>query len=83
MEQCVQVHNCIFIVGTEEGAIHKCSTAQRSEYLLTYKGHEMPVYSVRWNSVQPQTFLSASADWTVQLWHANESKVDPGLRRLL
>ena len=69
-----QEHESIFLVGTEEGSIHKCSSAHRTGYLQTYLGHEMSVYAVRWCPVQPQAFLSASADWTVKLWHGNEAK---------
>jgi len=58
----------LFIVGTEEGKIHKCSKAYNSQYLDTYTGHYMSVYAVKWNKFHPRVFLSASADWTVKLW---------------
>ncbi|KAL1499669.1 hypothetical protein AB1Y20_011866 [Prymnesium parvum] len=58
----------LFLVGTEEGAIHKCSKAYNSEYLATYTGHYMAVYTVRWNLFHPKIFASCSADWTVKLW---------------
>ena len=29
----------LFIVGTEEGKIHKCSKAYNSQYLDSYNGH--------------------------------------------
>eukprot|EP00164_Ancoracysta_twista_P000985 GFYU01001289.1.p1 GENE.GFYU01001289.1~~GFYU01001289.1.p1 ORF type:complete len:672 (+),score=254.71 GFYU01001289.1:267-2282(+) len=61
----------LFIVGTEEGRIHKCSKAYNSQYLETYEGHHMAVYGVRWNTFHPNVFLSASADWTVKLWDHN------------
>ena len=72
----VQVQDFVYIVGTEEGAIYKCSTAYSTEVLLTYAGHDMAVYAVRWNQVHSATFLSSSADWTVKLWHADSPKVD-------
>jgi len=71
----LQEEDFIFIVGTEEGTIHKCSTAHRSGYLLSYVGHEMAVYSVQWNKVDPTIFLSSSADWTIKLWHTDSSSV--------
>jgi dynein intermediate chain 1 len=58
----------LFLVGTEEGRIHKCSKAFSGQYLETYEGHSMAVYTVRWNPVHPKIFLSASADWTVKMW---------------
>jgi len=63
----------LFVVGTEEGKLHKCSKAYNSQYLETYDGHHMAVYAVRWNHFHPRVFLSASADWTVKLWEHNSS----------
>jgi len=61
----------LFLVGTEEGMIHKCSKAYSGQYLETYEGHHMAVYSVRFNKFHPRVFLSCSADWTVKLWDHN------------
>jgi dynein intermediate chain 1 len=58
----------LFLVGTEEGRIHKCSKAFSGQYLETYEGHSMAVYTVRWNPFHERIFMSASADWTVKLW---------------
>jgi len=58
----------LFLVGTEEGRIHKCSRAFSGQYLETYEGHSMAVYTVRWNPFHPKIFISCSADWTVKLW---------------
>lgn len=58
----------LFLVGTEEGRIHKCSKAYTGQYLETYDGHTMAVYSVRWNPFHERVFLSCSADWTIRLW---------------
>jgi dynein intermediate chain 1 len=58
----------IYLVGTEEGAIHKCSKAYSSQYLSTYTAHHLAVYAVKWNFIHHRTFLSASADWSVKLW---------------
>jgi len=66
----------LFLVGTEEGAIHKCSKAYNSEYLATYSGHYMAVYTVRWNNFHQKIFASCSADWTVKLWdHTHKSSL--------
>ena len=62
----------IYLVGTEEGTLHRCSKAYGSEFLSTYQGHSMPVYSVRWNPHHPRMFLSGSADWSVKLWDAKQ-----------
>lgn len=56
--------NHLFLVGTEEGRIHKCSKAFSGQYLETYEGHTMAVYTVRWNPFHDKIFISGSADWT-------------------
>jgi dynein intermediate chain 1 len=61
----------LFIVGTEEGKIHKCSKAYSGQYLETYQGHHMAVYALKWNPFHPRVFISCSADWTVKIWDHN------------
>ncbi|KAK9796666.1 hypothetical protein WJX73_002635 [Symbiochloris irregularis] len=58
----------LFLVGTEEGAIHKCSTAYSSEYLASFQGHAMAAYAAKWNHKHERAFLTASPDWSVKLW---------------
>jgi dynein intermediate chain 1 len=58
----------LFIVGTEEGKIHKCSKSYNNQFLDTFDAHHMAVYSVRWNTFHPKIFASCSADWTVKIW---------------
>lgn len=62
----------IYLVGTEEGSLHKCSKAYSSEYLSNYPGHYLAVYAVKWNYLHHRMFLSASADWTVKLWDSSQ-----------
>jgi len=57
----------LFLVGTEEGHIHKCSKSYSGQYLQTYTGHHLAVYSVQWNAFHDRVFLSCSADWTVKV----------------
>ncbi|KAJ3217185.1 cytoplasmic dynein with WD40 domain [Clydaea vesicula] len=74
---CFDFHKKIdhlFVVGTEEGKIHKCSKAYNNQYLLSFEGHSMGVYTVKYNPFLCDVFLSASADWTVKLWDHNSSK---------
>jgi dynein intermediate chain 1, axonemal len=58
----------IYIVGTEEGFVHECSKAYTTQYLNTYKAHDMSVYSAKWNNYC-NVFLTAGADWTVKVWN--------------
>jgi dynein intermediate chain 1 len=64
----------IFVIGTEEGNIRRCSKAYNAQYLDTYDGHHMAVYAVRWNHFHPKVFLSCSADWTVKLWEQSSKR---------
>ncbi|XP_055488293.1 dynein, axonemal, intermediate chain 1, paralog 2 [Leucoraja erinacea] len=61
----------LFLVGTEEGKIHKCSKAYSSEFLATYDAHHMAVDALNWNAFHPDIFISCSSDWTVKIWDHN------------
>jgi dynein intermediate chain 1 len=61
----------LFLVGTEEGKVHKCSKSYNNQFLDTYDAHHMAVYAVRWNTFHPKIFISCSADWTVKVWDIN------------
>ncbi|XP_053172150.1 dynein, axonemal, intermediate chain 1, paralog 2 [Scomber japonicus] len=58
----------LFLVGTEEGKIHKCSKTYSSQFLETYNAHSMAVDAVKWNHFHPKVFISCSSDWTVKIW---------------
>ena len=60
--------------GTEEGAIHLCSTSYAEQYSASFAGHLGPVYAVAWSPFKPGLFLSASADWTLRLWSEGEAR---------
>lgn len=63
----------IYICGTEEGFIHRCSTSYNEQYLDTYYGHSGPIYKLAWSPFLKNSFLSASADWTIRLWKSNRT----------
>ncbi|KAM6934036.1 dynein, axonemal, intermediate chain 1, paralog 2 [Xenentodon cancila] len=58
----------LFLVGTEDGKIHKCSKTYSSQFLETYNAHSMAVDTVKWNPFHPKVFISCSSDWTVKIW---------------
>ncbi|XP_077424536.1 dynein axonemal intermediate chain 4 [Vanacampus margaritifer] len=58
----------IYLAGTSEGVIHKCSVSNNHHYLALYQKHLCPVNHVQWSPFSPDVFLSGSADWTIQLW---------------
>ncbi|XP_057356288.1 dynein axonemal intermediate chain 4 isoform X6 [Manis pentadactyla] len=64
----------IYLAGTEEGNIHKCSCSYNEQYLDTYRGHKGPVYKIAWNPFCHDVFLSSSADWGVIIWQQENPK---------
>ncbi|XP_059199973.1 dynein axonemal intermediate chain 4 [Centropristis striata] len=68
---CFDFHptdSSVYLVGTWEGLIHKCSTSNTQQFLETYRKHFCPVNLIAWNPLSHNVFLSCSSDWTIQLW---------------
>ncbi|XP_034540734.1 WD repeat-containing protein 78 [Notolabrus celidotus] len=68
---CIDFHptdSSIYLVGTHEGKIHKCSISKSQDFLGTYKKHICPVNHLAWSPFSPDVFLSCSSDWSIQLW---------------
>ncbi|XP_054842127.1 dynein axonemal intermediate chain 1 [Eublepharis macularius] len=58
----------LFLVGTEEGKIYKCSKSYSSQFLDIFDAHHMAVDAVNWNPFHSKVFISCSSDWTVKIW---------------
>ncbi|XP_044534053.1 dynein axonemal intermediate chain 1 [Gracilinanus agilis] len=58
----------LFLVGTEEGKIYKCSKSYSSQFLDMFEAHNMAVDAVTWNPYHSKVFMSCSSDWTVKIW---------------
>lgn len=72
---CFDVHpndSNMYLAGTEEGHIHKCSCSYNEQYLESYLGHTGPVYRMQWSPFLSDAFLSCSADWSIRLWHQDK-----------
>ncbi|KAL6104729.1 dnai4 [Pungitius sinensis] len=68
---CLDFHptdSSVYLVGTWEGLIHKCSCSNNQQFLETYRNHFCPVNRIKWSPFSPGVFLSCSSDWTIQLW---------------
>lgn len=59
----------IYLAGSEDGTIYKCSCAYNEHYLQTFSGHSGPVYRCVWDPFNEHQFISCSADWTIKLWN--------------
>lgn len=74
---CMKFHPSqpeIFLVGTEEGLIHKCSIAYSSKYLMTYDAHYLSVYRIDFNQYNSNIFVSCSCDWRIKIWEDMRSE---------
>jgi len=65
-------HN-MFLAGTEEGKIYKCSQSYRSRYLDIIEGHHMTVEAIEWSPFHSDVFITCSQDWFVKIWDHNHS----------
>jgi len=63
----------MYLAGTEEGLIHKCSCSYNEQFLDTYPGHTGPIYKLKWSPFSSDVFLSCSADWSIRLWNQQHS----------
>ncbi|XP_030376775.1 dynein intermediate chain 1, axonemal [Scaptodrosophila lebanonensis] len=75
---CMKFHPIdpkIFLIGTEDGFIYKCSTAFSSKYLMTYNAHNMSVYRIDFNRFNSNIFVSCGGDWRVKVWE--DMRADP------
>jgi WD40 repeat protein len=61
----------LYLVGTEDAQIHRCSSSYNEQYLSTYSAHTGPVNRVKWSPFVSNVFLSCSADWTSRLWNVD------------
>lgn len=58
----------VYLVGTEEGCVLRCSTAQPQQHLGSFLAHDGPVYSLEFSPFCGKLVLSCGADWTTRLW---------------
>ncbi|KAK9498115.1 hypothetical protein O3M35_003994 [Rhynocoris fuscipes] len=65
----------IFLVGSAEGLVYKCSISYASNYLFVYEAHKMPIYQITINTFIPNIFLTSSEDWRIKMWE--DSRKEP------
>lgn len=64
----------MFLVGTDEGLIYKCTTEYISKFLQTYPAHNTPIYNIAWNPYVSSIFLTCAAEWMIKIWDHNSTK---------
>ena len=63
----------MFLVGTDEGLIYKCTTEYSSKFLQTYPAHNTPIYNISWNPYVSSIFLTCAAEWMIKIWDHNST----------
>ncbi|TRY67482.1 hypothetical protein TCAL_05969 [Tigriopus californicus] len=64
----------MFLVGTDEGVIYKCTTEYSSKYLETYPAHNTSIYNIAWNQYVPSIFITCASEWMIKIWDHNSRK---------
>ncbi|KAK9798512.1 hypothetical protein WJX73_005780 [Symbiochloris irregularis] len=62
----------LYLVATDDGRVHQINTNFADQYIRSYSGHLGPIYRVAWSPFSFPYFLTASADWTLKLWHERQ-----------
>lgn len=63
-----RAENNIYLIGTEDGTVHKCSCSYNEQFVASYFGHSGPVYKLLYSPFADDLFLSCSADWSMRIW---------------
>ncbi|KAL0842395.1 hypothetical protein ABMA28_014509 [Loxostege sticticalis] len=58
----------IYLVGTDEGCIHKCSTHYLNQHMEVFRAHAGPVYGMEFSPFMKHLMVSCGADNAVRLW---------------
>jgi WD40 repeat protein len=59
----------IYLCGTEEGMVHKCTTEYSSKYLYSSEAHAGGVMVIKWNPFHEDVYATCGQDWTLKLWN--------------
>lgn len=71
---CLQKHPVnpdVYLVGTDEGCVHICSTNFPHQHIGVLQVHTFGVYAIDFSPFSPKIFLTAGSDWTIRIWIEN------------
>lgn len=58
-----------YLIGSEEGSVHKCSTAQpHTQVGAAFLAHDGPICSLEISPFCDRLILTCGADWTARIW---------------
>lgn len=58
----------VYLVGTDEGCIHRCSTHYLNQHIDVYRAHAGPVYGMEYSPFMKTLLVSCGADSAMRLW---------------
>ncbi|VVC88862.1 unnamed protein product [Leptidea sinapis] len=58
----------VYLVGTDEGCIHKCSTHYLNQHMDVFRAHSGPVYSLKYSPFMGSLLVSCGADSAIRFW---------------
>lgn len=58
----------LYLVGTDEGCIHKCSTHYLNQHMDVFRAHAGPVYGMEYSPFMDTLLVSCGADNAIRLW---------------
>ncbi|XP_041976860.1 dynein axonemal intermediate chain 4 [Aricia agestis] len=68
---CVKWHprmEHIYLVGTDDGCVHKCSTHYMNQHMMVFRAHSGPIYSIDVSPFVSHLIATCGADGAVRLW---------------
>lgn len=68
---CITMHpveKSNYLVGTNEGCVHKCSINHAKHHSAVLQVHNGSVFSISYSPWSPKIFLTCGSDWYVRIW---------------
>lgn len=65
----------LYLCGTEEGQLYKCSTTYSSKYLNVTKAHDGAIMAIKWNKFHPDVYATSGQDWALKIWSQHRPEI--------
>ncbi|XP_050295299.1 dynein axonemal intermediate chain 4-like [Anthonomus grandis grandis] len=58
----------IYLVGTNEGVVHKCSTNYLNQHLDLFLAHDGPINDLKYSPFSKKIYATCGDDWHLRIW---------------
>eukprot|EP00730_Choanoeca_flexa_P008128 TRINITY_DN12448_c0_g1_i1.p2 TRINITY_DN12448_c0_g1~~TRINITY_DN12448_c0_g1_i1.p2 ORF type:complete len:753 (+),score=192.08 TRINITY_DN12448_c0_g1_i1:3023-5281(+) len=58
----------VYLIATEDGNVHRCSSTYPDSYLESYYAHTAPIHQIQYSPFDADLFVTCSADWRLIVW---------------